>query len=79
MKTKKFIVKTESDETLYECSGCQHSFAAFTVIDDSRWKQTPDYCIYCGAEMDTDVPFVKPGDEDEDKKEGESNKKDKRR
>lgn len=66
MKTNKFIIKTESDETLYECPECKHSFDSFTVIDDSRWRQIPKYCIYCGANMGTDVPFMKPGDEDDE-------------
>lgn len=58
MKTNKFVVRTESNETLYECPECKLSFVGFTVICDSRWKQIPKYCIYCGAEMEMDDAFA---------------------
>lgn len=61
MKTNKFVVRTESEEILYECPHCHANFAAFTVIDDSLWKQVPDYCIYCGGKMSGDIGSGKEG------------------
>ena len=55
MEKENFLISSQQEEELYKCPNCRQVFKAFTIITTDKnflISAIPDYCIYCGEEME---------------------------